>query len=113
MANKIIVVLIFLASLFLAAASQVHADCYNEDSCFKDYVTKDSKDTVVAVNRDTNNVELYWSEKDNTWLKPEDAHRVELQKLYDRKLQLREMQRRMDRFSSSTLYTTDQSTTRR
>ena len=88
---KYVVVVLFL----FAIASSAHAECYNEDACYKDYVNHDNKDVVIAVNRDTNQVELYWSEKDNTWLKPDAQYKKALEKMYDKKLQLRDMQKRM------------------
>jgi len=85
------------------------AECINEDTCFRDYVTKkDSENVVLAVNRDTNEVELYWSEEKNTWIRPDDVYRKELQKMYNRKIQLRNMQREMDRMRQERPYENQQ-----
>lgn len=89
---------ICLVCLLGCAGGAVFAECINEDACFKDHITKkDGTDVVLAVNRDTNEVELYWSNEQNTWLKPDDVYRKELQKIYNKKLQLRSMQAELDR----------------
>ena len=107
--GKLKVSLIILCiSLFLISVNYAYAECYNEDACFKDYVKHEDKDVVVAVNRETNAVELYWSDKDNTWLKPDEAYQAGLQKTYDKKIQLRGMQRRIDRMRSESMYNTNQ-----
>jgi hypothetical protein len=108
MGKKTMVTVVFLVSLFLAAAYNAHAECYNEDVCFKDYISQKDENTVIAVNRDTNIVELYWSEKDNAWLKPDSVQQAKLQKLYDKKLWLRQMQGHMYNMNRSTMYTTNQ-----
>lgn len=86
--------------------------CYNEDACYKDYVTTDNRDVVLAVNRETRNVELYWSDKDNTWLKPDSEYKKALQKIYDKKLRLMEMQERLDSMQRRSLYTTNENASR-
>ena len=102
---KYVVVILFL----FAMASSAHAECYNEDACYKDYVNHDNKDVVIAVNRDTNQVELYWSEKAGTWVKPGREYQESLQKIYDKKLRLQNMQKRLDRMHNDTWYNTNQS----
>jgi len=104
---------IFIVSLFLAAPHYSYAECYDEDSCFKDYITEKDNYITIAVNRDTNAVELYWSETDKEWKKPDEDRQKELQKKYNKKLQLREMQSRMDRMNRDTLYTTNEGGSRR
>lgn len=106
---KIISILqvIFIVLLFLVSPSCSYAESYNEETCFKDYITEKDKDTVIAVNRDTNAVELYWSETGKEWKKPDEEMQKGLQKQYNRKLQLLEMQSRMDRMNRDTLYTTN------
>lgn len=86
--------------------------CYNDDACYKDYVTTDNKDVVIAANRETRDVELYWSNKDNTWLKPDKEYKKVLQKIYDKKLRLMEMQERLDSMQRRSLYTTDENASR-
>lgn len=100
------IVLIFL--IFLVQPFYLFAECYNEDACYKDYVNIRDKDVVIAVNRDTREVELYWSEKDNTWLKPDREYQKSLQKKYRKKLQLMEMQSNLNSMNTSTMYTTNQ-----
>ena len=110
--KKTSAVTIFLFTLFFAViANCVQEGCYNEDACFKDYVGETDKETVLAVNRDTNQVELYWSDKDQVWIKPDEDHQKELQKKYNKKLQLREMQNRMNQMNYDTIYTKNQGTT--
>jgi len=99
-----VIVLALLAAVCLTYA----AECYNEDACYKDYITVRDKDTVVAVNRDTNQVELYWSDFDNTWLKPDAAYQKELQGIYNKKLRMMEQQREMDEMHNDTWYNTSQ-----
>ena len=102
--------MVFLISFFLATACHAYTESYNEDSCFKDYVKEENKDVVVAVNRDTNVIELYWSDKDQTWIKPDEKYQQELQQLYKRKLQQRRIQQRLDQMREDTMYTTNQRT---
>ena len=100
--------IVFVVLVLLAIACCAYAECYNEDTCYKDYVTAKDKDVVVAVNRDTSVVELYWSEKDNTWLKPDAEYQQELQKIYKRKLRMIEAQKRMDETHRESWYNTSQ-----
>lgn len=101
--------IIFIILFNFAAASYVYAECYNEDACFKSYITdKDNNNTVIAVNRDTEEVELYWSDKDQDWLKPDKDELKKLQKMYDKKLRLSNMQKRLDKMRSETMYTTNE-----
>ena len=102
---------IFFVSLFLIQPGYLFAECYNEDACFKDYIKTNNQDVVLAVNRDTNQVELYWSEKDNTWIKPDAGYQQDLQKIYDKKLQLAGMQARLDKMRSNSWFNTNQSST--
>lgn len=107
-------VIVFFFILFLAAmANCVQEGCYNEDACFKDYIGPENQEVVLAVNRDTNKVELYWSDKDQMWVTPEKEYREELQKKYNKKLQLREMQNRMNQMRYDTMYTTSQGSPQR
>jgi hypothetical protein len=99
---------IFIILMFLIQPFYLFAECYNEDACYKDYVTANDKDVVLAVNRDTKQVELYWSEKDNTWIKPDAGYQQDLQKIYNKRLQLMEMQSRMNSMHNSTWYTTNE-----
>ena len=108
MKNVSILKIIFLISFSLALAYHVYAECYNEDACFKDYVTTGGNDVVIAVNRETGQVDLVWSDKDQTWLKPGEDQQADLQKVYSKKVQLRGMQQRLDRMNRDTLFTTNQ-----
>lgn len=110
MEKKSTIKIIFLVSFFLAAAYHVYAERYNEDVCFKDYVSDKGKDVIVAVNRETGQVELVWSDKEQTWLKPGKDQGGELQKLYSKKVQLREMQSNLDQMHRETWYNTSQNT---
>ena len=100
--------IIFPILVIIFAASSLYAECYNEDACFKDSISNKGENLVVAVNRDTNQVELYWSDTNHTWLKPTAEEQLGLQKLYDKKVQLHEMQGRLDKMRSDTWYTTSQ-----
>jgi hypothetical protein len=101
--------ILFAVAAMLAIACYAHAgERYNEDACYKDYIQVEDKDVVLAVNRDTNEVELYWSEKDETWLKPDETYKKELQKIYNKKLRMLEAQRRMDEAHNETWYNTSQ-----
>ncbi len=102
--------IIFFISFIFMAAYHVYAECYNEDTCFKDYVSTKGNNMVVAVNRETNQVKLVWSDKDQTWLKPEKDRQEELQGLYNKKVQLRDMQSRLDEMHRETWYNTNQNT---
>ncbi len=99
---------IFCALFFFAPAYHAYAECYNEDACFKDYVSNKGENLVIAVNRDTEQVELYWSDTNQTWLKPDKEEQLGLQRLYNKKVQLREMQGNLDQMHNKTWYTTDQ-----
>jgi len=96
------IILIVLA--FLALPCFAHAQCYDEDACYKGYVNVKDKDVVIAVNRDNGQVELYWSEKDNSWVKPDAEYQKELQKLHNRKLRMIEAQKEMDERHNETWY---------
>lgn len=100
--------IIFCILLILASARYAWSECYDENVCFKDYVKYEDKDLVLAINRDTNAVELFWSDKEQTWIKPDEKERKSLQKSYNKTLQLRSMQKRLDRMRSDTWYNTDQ-----
>ena len=100
---------IFWISLFLFAANLAYAECYNEDTCYKDFVSEKDKDVVVAVNRETSAVELYWADKDQAWAKPDAVYQAQLQKMYDKKMRLRRMQERLDRMHRDSWYNTNQS----
>ena len=100
---------IFIISFFVITAHLAHAECYNEDACFKDYISQKDTDIVIAVNRDTNQVELYWSQKDNTWLKPDKDYQRDLQKTYDKKLRLKDMQARLDHMHRDSWYNKNES----
>lgn len=103
-----ILITVFLVLMFIIQSTYLFAECYNEDACYKDYVKANDENVVVAVNRDTKQVELYWSEKDNAWLKPDAAYQKDLQKIYDKKTRLMDMQARLDKMRSENLYTTNQ-----
>ncbi|MDO8536071.1 MAG: hypothetical protein Q7S30_03565 [Candidatus Omnitrophota bacterium] len=100
--------IVFVISIIMLTNNGLFAECYNEDACFKDYVSNKGENLVVAVNRDTDQVELYWSEANKAWLKPEKEEQLGLQRLYDKKVQLREMQNNLNRMHSETWYTTNQ-----
>ena len=99
---------VFVVSVIIGAANGLFAEPYNEDAYFKDYVSNKGENLVIAVNRDTGQVELYWSDANQTWLKPAKEEQTGLQILYDRKVQLREMQGNLDKMHNETWYTTDQ-----
>lgn len=104
-----------IALMILTALAQpvpLFAECYNEDACYKDYVSYKDDNVVLAINRDTRQVELYWSGKDNTWLTPDKEYRKTLQKIYDKKLRLLEMQDRLDSMQRRSLYTVDENASR-
>ncbi len=103
--------IIFLVGLSSAVVNCEETACYNEDACFKDYIGEKDSEIVLAVNRDTNQVELYWSDKEQSWIKPDKDYQAKLQKKYNRKLQLREMQGRMNQMNYETMYTKNQGTT--
>lgn len=107
MKRRLIQKLIIFVLIILAQPFYLFAECYDEDACYKDYISDKDKDVVIAVNRDTRQVELYWSEKDNTWLKPDSEYQQKLQKIYNKKLQLMEMQARLNKMRNDTMYTTD------
>lgn len=98
---------VFVVLICFAAVHNVYAECYNEDACFKDYITTEDNNVVIAVNRETNDVELFWSDKDQTWLKPDKDEQAKLQKMYNKKLRLREMQERINHMNNRTMFTTD------
>jgi len=104
MKKMLVLSFVFIGMLVALGVCNTYAECYNEDTCFKDYVTIKDENVVLAVNRETNDVELYWSEKDNNWLKPDKEYQALLQKRYNRKLQLREMQSRLNSMNSSTMF---------
>jgi hypothetical protein len=92
----------------LSAVAPLSAEYYNEDECYKGCVTKkDGAEVVLALNRETNDVELYWSDEKQDWIKPDRDNRRELQRLYDRKLRLRNMQEELDRMRSEQRYTNE------
>lgn len=105
--------IIFAVLVFMAPAVSAHAECYNEDTCFKDYVTNNGENLVIAVNRDTDVVEQYWSDKNQTWLKPTEEEQRGIQRLYNKKVQLREMQGSLDQMHNQTWYNTDQNMSQR
>ena len=106
--NKNILKIVFAVSVIIFAADGLFAECYNEDVCFKDYVSSKGENLVIAVNRDTGQVELYWSDTNQAWLKPDKEEQSGLQRLYNKKVQLRDMQGNLDRMRKDTWYTTDQ-----
>lgn len=98
----------FIILILTLAANSSFAETYNEDAYFKDYVSKADKDLVIAVNRDTGQVEFYWSDTYKEWLKPGKEEQPGLQRLYNKKAQLRDMQGSLDRMHDETWYNTDQ-----
>lgn len=105
--NRILAIF-FVALAMVFAASGAFAENYNEELYFKDYVTNNGINVVVAINKDTDEVELYWSETNQTWLKPTKEEQLGLQRLYNRKMQLQDMQDNLNRMRNSTWYTTNQ-----
>jgi len=99
---------ILIISVMIFAANSSFAEVYNEEIYFKDYVSNKGENLVVAVNRDSEQVELYWSEANQTWLKPGKDEQLGLQRLYNKKMQLREMEGTLNRMRNSTWYNTDQ-----
>jgi len=97
-----------VALVIMFTANSLYAQRYNEDTCFKDYVSRKGENIAIAVNRDTGRVELYWSGADQTWLKPGEEEQPGLQKLYDKKIQLREMQGVLNQMHNKTWYDTRQ-----
>ncbi|MFA5256425.1 MAG: hypothetical protein WC419_07010 [Candidatus Omnitrophota bacterium] len=106
--NKTVSFFIFCALFFFAADYNVYAESYNEGLYFKDYVSNKGENLVIAVNVDTDQVELYWSDTNQTWLKPDEEEQLGLQRLYNKKVQLREMQANLDKMHNTTWYNTDQ-----
>ena len=98
----------FIIFAVIFSAGGLYAECYDEDACFKDHVSNKGEDLVIAVNRDTNQVELYWSDTNKAWLKPDKEEQLGLQRLYNKKCQLREMQANLDQMHNETWYTTDE-----
>jgi len=80
-----------------------------DDARIVDSCLADGKALVIAVNRDTDQVELYWSEVNQAWLKPNSQEQLGMQRLYNKKVQLREMQGNLNQMRNDTWYTTDQS----
>jgi hypothetical protein len=99
---------IFAVSIIALTANSLFAEPYNEELYFKDFVSNKGENLVIAVNRDNDQVELYWSEANQAWLKPEEEEQLGLQRLYNKKVQLREMQGNLDRMHDDTWYTTNQ-----
>ena len=99
---------IFPILIIMSTANNLYAERYNEDTCFKDYVSNKGGNLPIAVNRETNQVELYWSDTNHTWLNPGKEEQLGLQRLYDKKVQLREMQDGIDQMHNETWYNTDQ-----
>jgi len=99
---------VFVISIIVLAAGSLFAESYNEDAYFKDYVSNKGENLVVAVNRETDQIELYWSYAKQTWLRPDKPEQLGLQSLYNKKVQLREMQGSLDRMHNETWYDTHQ-----
>ena len=99
---------VFAASMIIFTANLLSAEPYNEDAYFKDYISNKGEDLVVAVRRDDGRVDLYWSDANQAWLRPDKEEQLGLQRLYNKKVQLREMQGNLDRMRNDTWYTTDQ-----
>lgn len=109
MKNIFIITLVFAAAFILCGAGEpAREGCYNEDACYKSYVTDKDKDIVLAINRDTEKVELYWSETLAKWIKPTEDQLVMLQKMYNKKAQLKEMQSNLDNMRRRDWYETTQ-----
>lgn len=108
--NKIVAmsaaVSIFLITIF--TANGFCAERYDDEKCFKEHVSNKGEDLVIAVNRDSGQVELYWSDVNREWRAPSREEQPNLQRLYNKKIQLREMQDGLDRMHDDTWYTTDQ-----
>jgi len=100
--------IVFAVLVLLPIACHAHAEYYNEGTCYKDYVTVNDKDVVLAVNRDTDQVELCWSQIDNAWVRPDDAYQKELQGSYNKKLRMFRMQKEMDERHNESWYNTSQ-----
>jgi uncharacterized protein YigE (DUF2233 family) len=99
---------IFVASVIMLMAASLFAEPYNEETYFKDYVTNKGESLVVAVNRDTEQVELYWSDANKSWLKPDKQEQLGLQRLYAKSVQLHEMEAGLNKMRNDTWYTTNQ-----
>lgn len=80
----------------------------DENGCYKDRVYFKDKEVVIAVNKDTRLVQFCWSEGQDKWIKPDDSYRNEIQEAYNTKMQLKEMQTRLDEMHSETWYTTEE-----
>jgi len=109
MRRKKILKIVFVISVIMFAANGLFAESYNEDAYFKDYVSSKGENLVIAVNRDTDQVELYWSNANQAWLRPDQQEQLGLQRLYNKKVQLREMQGNLNKMHNETWYNTDQS----
>jgi hypothetical protein len=107
--NKKILKTVFVVSIIMFAANSLFAEPYNEEAYFKDYVSNKGENLVIAVSRDTDRVELYWSDTNQTWLKPDKEEQLGLQRLYGKKVQLREMQGNLNKMHSDTWYNTNES----
>ena len=99
---------VFIILIIIFTANNLCAERYNEDTCFKSYVSKKGENLAIAVNRETGRVELCWSDTSQAWLKPGEEEQSSLQKLYNKKIQLREMQDGLDQMHNKTWYTTSQ-----
>ena len=106
--NRRILGALFTASIIIFAANVLFAESYNEDAYFKAYISNKGENLVIAVNRDTDQVELYWSDANQTWLKPNSQEQLGMQRLYNKKVQLLEMQSNLDRMHNDTWYNTNQ-----
>jgi hypothetical protein len=83
------------------------ADYYSEDKYRKDYVRVQGKSVTIAVNRNTEKVELYWSEKDNDWIKPDAEYQKVLQDKHQINIRMMEAQGAMDEMHDETWYNSD------
>lgn len=108
MSFKMALSTIFISLIIISTANSLYAERYNEDTCFKDYVSSKGENLPIAVNRETNQVELYWSGANHTWLNPGKEEQLGLQRLYNKKVQLREMQDGLDQMHNETWYNTSQ-----
>ena len=108
MINRKLLNIVFVVSIVIFSANGLFAEPYNEDTCFKEYISNKGENLVVAVNRDTGQVELYWSDTNQAWLKPDKEEQSGLQRLYNKKVQLREMQGNLDRMHNDSWYTTNE-----
>ena len=106
--KKMTLKIVFAISIIIFAANGLFAESYNEEIYFKDYVSNKGENLVIAVNRDTNEVELYWSDANQAWLKPDKQEQLGMQWLYNKKVQRREMQGNLDWMRRNSWYTTDQ-----